>query len=246
MFVKIKKSGRIYFYHAARFLFQPLVDFVFPPFCHLCQASVTAQEYPICSQCSSQLERISPVLICADDYNSPIRHRFTFSHSIAALVYDEQVQRLIHHFKYNHMPVFKKTLGDILAQSCLQCDEFLDVDFIIPVPLYISRLRERGYNQAELLAHQVAAVTKLPCRTNILKRTRNTKQQVKCSGDERIQNVHGAFTVINAERVQDAKIALVDDVMTTGGTMNECATVLLNAGARQIMAITAVRIANES
>jgi ComF family protein len=110
---------------------------------------------------------------------------------------------------------------------------------LVPVPLAASRQRQRGYNQSECLARGLAPSWKLPVRTDVLVRARATQTQTRLSPEERIRNVHGAFTVTTAvETLRGAHVVLVDDVVTTAATLNACAAVLHEAGVRIISYVT--------
>ncbi len=116
-----------------------------------------------------------------------------------------------------------------------------NVDMIMPVPLHAKRLRQRGFNQALLLAHRMSERHGLPLVYDNLIRQRSTRPQVELKGDERIKNVKGAFTLRQPGKVEEKNIILVDDVFTTGATMNECAQVLKQAGATHVTAFTLAR-----
>jgi ComF family protein len=116
-----------------------------------------------------------------------------------------------------------------------------DLDLVMPVPLHAGRLKERGFNQALLLAHQMCEAHHIPLSCDNLYRTRPTRPQVELSGAERIRNVAGAFALRRPEEVANRRLVLVDDVFTTGATMNECSEVLKRAGAAQVTAFTLAR-----
>jgi ComF family protein len=116
-----------------------------------------------------------------------------------------------------------------------------DIDAVIPVPLHVGRLKHRGFNQSLLLAHRISERFRIPLLFDQLVRTRPTRPQVELSGEERTKNVSGAFAVRNPQTQNDKRIVLVDDVFTTGATMNECASVLKTAGASHVFAVTLAR-----
>jgi ComF family protein len=116
-----------------------------------------------------------------------------------------------------------------------------DIDLIVPIPLHKTRLRQRGFNQALLLASGIGKRFHIPLSYDNLVRLRATRPQVELSGEERIKNVAGAFSLVRPRDVRSKTIILVDDVFTTGATMNECAAVLKDAGAAHVMALTVAR-----
>jgi ComF family protein len=116
-----------------------------------------------------------------------------------------------------------------------------DIDIVMPVPLHRKRLRQRGFNQALLLSHGVSNAFKIPLSVDNLVRNRFTRPQVELSGEERIKNVEGAFAIRRPGEVEDKSVLLVDDVFTSGATMNECAAALKQSGAARVMALTLAR-----
>ena len=116
-----------------------------------------------------------------------------------------------------------------------------DLELIIPVPLHSRRLKERGFNQALLLAHQVSETYHIPLSSDNLFRVRRTRPQVELTGEERRKNVEGAFALRRPGDITDRRVVIIDDVFTTGATMNECAAVLKRSGAAQVTALTLAR-----
>jgi ComF family protein len=129
----------------------------------------------------------------------------------------------------------------LLAESVRAWPEVADVDEVLPVPIHVSRQRERTFNQAELIARPVARALRLSCATDVLIRHRRTPPQVGRSRQERRRNIEGAFRVVNRGRVTGRSFMLVDDVYTSGYTLRECAAELMSAGASHVTAITVCR-----
>jgi len=115
------------------------------------------------------------------------------------------------------------------------------LDLAIPVPLHRQRLRQRGFNQALILAHGISERFSVPLLYDNLTRLRSTRPQVELSGHERTENVKGAFGLARPSEVRDKRILLIDDVFTTGATMNSCAKVLRRAGAKDVVALAVAR-----
>jgi ComF family protein len=151
----------------------------------------------------------------------------------APLRYEGTVRELIHRFKYSYRVQLRRPLG-LLAAPHL--DEFVarfGADLILPVPLHVRRLRQRGFNQALLLAELFARRWGVPVSRNNLQRIRWTEPQVNLSAAERADNVKNAFSLKDPEKLRGKSVLLVDDVYTTGSTVKECSRVLLReAGAR--------------
>jgi competence protein ComFC len=233
-----------------------LLDFVFPPYCLLCNSFISSDEtqddtYPqnlICRNCWESLN-ILPHPFCPmcrsflDQTLSrcpkcPQSSSLSLNRSLG--VFDPYYQTLIHHFKYNRKFSIGKKLGSRLGQLLKQEEFSKGFDYIIPVPLHLSRKRERGYNQSRILAEEISKTVSVPLMEKVLIRKKKTKDQTHLSLEERERNVRGAFVVRANSALQGKKVILVDDVMTTGSTLKECARVLKDAGADEVTGVTLV------
>ena len=132
-----------------------------------------------------------------------------------------------------------------LHKDVFRPPEFQEVDLVIPVPLDRSRLRQRGYNQAELIAKPLAKRLHVPLRTHLLVRTRPRPPRLKLTRRERWQTVRGAFVMAAGARVDKLRVLLVDDVFTTGATLDACARTLRRAGASKILGLTVARVVSD-
>jgi len=148
----------------------------------------------------------------------------------------------ISRFKFGGVARLARPLGAMMAGYGDPEFPFSDIDLVIPVPLHPRRLRERGFNQSLLLARQVSKRRAVPLNFTALHRIRQTQPQTQLSGPERRKNVHGAFRVKTPAAVAGRKILLIDDVFTTGATIQECTESLLDAGAREVHAFTLARV----
>ena len=128
-----------------------------------------------------------------------------------------------------------------MAFTVLNDTRFREADYLIPVPLHLSRLRERGYNQSDLLAEGIAAELGIPCLKDALVRKKRTKTMSALDPERRLRNVERAFAVVERSTLEGQRIVLVDDVFTTGATVDACARVLREAGVAEVNVLTAVR-----
>jgi ComF family protein len=152
--------------------------------------------------------------------------------------YEGEIISALRALKFHDSPYIAGTLAFFMAESVRRSG--CRFDAVIPVPLSASRFRKRGYNQAELLAGEIARRLELPCPRGFLMRTRNTKQQSRFTDPGmRAANVRGSFAVPDHVSVEDLSVLLVDDVFTTGNTLHEAALALFRAGAGAVTAITA-------
>lgn len=220
-----------------------LLDFIFPGYCYICNLSLANPDKYLCSSCLEKLP-VLPTSFCSFCKtflnNLPIDHNCkTYLHSVYSLwTYAEGVETLIHKFKYEGKVGLGKILGQVLAQQLSSQSFWPEIETLIPVPLYSSRKRERGYNQAEVLAQALADCTKVKPISNALRRCRNTPDQTHLSSAERKENVKDAFKVDEGIDFSKMTIMLVDDVITTGATLNECAKTLKQNGAEKVHACT--------
>jgi ComF family protein len=168
-----------------------------------------------------------------------------FERAVSFGEYEDGLRDLIHLLKYETVPTAAPVLGKHLATAIesLLPSFGSALPLMVPVPLHTSKRSTRGFNQAETIAR--AAMKSLPAQfefaPNVLQRTRATRSQVGLDREERIANMHGAFRVVSKDAVRGRTIIVVDDVMTTGTTLSECARVLKKAGAEKVWAATVAR-----
>ena len=170
--------------------------------------------------------------------------RFDFALSFAG--YDGSLRRLVHLLKYEHLRPAAQVLGSKLAcaieESRLESDQSV---LVVPVPLHRAKLRQRGFNQSELIARSALkhlSPYRFELHVGNLRRVRATDSQTGLTRHQRRENVRGAFTVTAPERMKRRSVLIVDDVYTTGTTLNECARVIRAAGATQIVVVTDARV----
>lgn len=228
---------------------QALLDVLFPPrcvscgvagavLCATCLASVHAPAPPLCPRCGRSLPKVATVCpACAAGYGPQ-----ALSSIRAAAVYDGAVRPGVLAFKYKGQRRLADPLSALLAQAVRLSGDLPDV--IVPVPLHATRRRQRGYNQAELLARSCARRLGIPCEAAALVRHRATPPQVGLSSAERRANVAGAFTLASAadaKRFSGKRVLLIDDVTTTGSTLDNAAAALLVAGPADLRGLALAR-----
>jgi ComF family protein len=223
-----------------------IIDFVLPPHCITCGNYLSQKERIVCDVCWDNLE-VLPSPFCPDCMTflekGMLSCRVCYEKnnlcSVRSIgVFDAYFQKLIHGFKYQQKITLGQRLGKRLGEKLIEDKAASEFNCIIPVPLHSVRKRERGFNQSEILAQELSDLTHIPVLKKVLKRTRNTKDQTKLTPEERIENVKGAFSLRAPEAIEGKRIILVDDVMTTGATLGECALVLKEAGAERVMGVT--------
>lgn len=201
--------------------------------CPECLRQIVAAPAHCCSRCSHPMEGLVVCPNCAG-------RSWQLSSVVAGCHYGGEVRELIHRFKYGRDQRLALVLGALMARALedprLSSRKF---DAVVPVPLHPLREREREFNQAALLANQIARRLEIPA-LNLLKRTRPTAPQAGFDRQERMENLRGAFA-LRRSVTADASLLLVDDVATTGMTSDACATVLLGAGAAEVCAVVVAR-----
>lgn len=156
----------------------------------------------------------------------------------AAGYYEGPLREAIHRWKYEEKGYLTPFFGEKLTEGLHRHWDSPSFDLLIPVPLHSKRLRERGFNQALLLVKELSQRTRIPYSKGLLRKGSPTPPQIHLSGRERERGVRGSFHVQKAEEVEGKTILLVDDVYTTGATVNECSKVLLRAGAERVDVLT--------
>jgi competence protein ComFC len=215
-------------------------DFIYPPLCLLCDDYLQAGEELVCRPCFRRLPQLQDPDVPATALRTPLRHPPCFDRAIALYDYQESTGTIIHFFKYNGGRSLARPLGQALGQALL--DGGYEVRALVPVPLHASRLRERGYNQSELLARAMAAATGIPVWPQGLRRVVATPPQARMGRQKRLRNLRGAFIAPDPERLAEGSFVLVDDVLTTGHTLDECARVMMSHGAERVIAATIARV----
>jgi ComF family protein len=230
------------------------LDILFPPLCHVCRTFVPGQEeIHLCTPCREKVALIrSPLCpVCGvpfateDGIDHPcgpcLTNRPPFARARDAARFEGPVQELVHRFKYGKKIHLARPLGLLTARGLAAFAEEAAPDCIVPVPLHHKRLRERGFNQSQLLGRVLAKQWSIPLSINNLRRVRWTEPQVGLSASERERNVRGAFAVADSVCFREKRLQLIDDVYTTGSTVEECVRTLKRAGASEVWVITVAR-----
>ncbi|HEX9654705.1 MAG TPA: ComF family protein [bacterium] len=221
--------------------FEALLNFIYPPACIICESLPDPEKRLICETCWQKLPRLKP---SAQLITHPIETGENEINSLPALgvwEFSDDVQTVIHEMKFHGKKSLSRWLGGEMAAEALRRQEFAFADALVPVPLHKTKFRERGYNQSLLLAWCVSEKLGVPVLNQVLKRLRHTKSQAKLNAVERDKNMQGAFGAFCEDLIRGKKIIVIDDVFTTGATLKACARELLNAGAANVLALTAAK-----
>ncbi len=251
------KSRLTYLWNGWGALRDSLAAVFFPANCRVCEHLLEqASRIPVCPDCLNQVQRIAepmcarcgrPLFTAAaptETFQCRLcrQGRFAFQLARSYAVYDDLLVRLIILLKHHGI----KPLGAWCAQRLLELAQtYPDVakaEAIVPVPSHPSRLRERGYNQAEWIAQPLARQLGIPLQPNLLARVKPRPEKLKLTRRERWEAVRGAFATTDTAKVDNLRVLLVDDVFTTGATLDACARALRRQGAAEVMALTVGRV----
>ncbi|WP_242981148.1 ComF family protein [Ruminiclostridium sufflavum] len=214
--------------------FISLIEYVFPPRCVFCNEILTAGvPIYICGKCAKKIGYYNN---CINSLNLPGNMETYCDGMICVGRYSGGLKSSLKRFKFNSKPSYYRAFGKLLALKVQNTIHSEKIDMVVPVPLYRYKQKLRGYNQAELIAKYAAEQLKLPFAGGVLVKTSESKSQSALNRNERLINVEGLFKVIKAESISDKNILLVDDIITTGSTVNQSSKALKLAGASRIIA----------
>jgi len=244
-------------------LLRNFIDIIYPPRCPICgdfflneKTAIEDKAILFCRACFADFQMVTSPLcpVCGMPFVSRVgedhlceeclRKRPFYEAASAAYIYDGALMEAIHQFKYGSKSFLADSLGPLLAQFAqtwlTESNEYLT----IPVPLHVKRLRERGFNQSLLLARHVAEQLNTELDFLTLRRIKYTSPQTGLGKDKRRKNVRKAFEIIDPGAVKGKTVLLVDDVFTTGNTLNECARALKRHGCKKFLCLVLARAGN--
>jgi ComF family protein len=238
---------------AAMFSKSWILHILFPRVCFHCKADMPRTESALlCENCRKDLKQPEGVLCkrCGlplkdggaycYDCGRKAKANFKCSFIRSSLRFTPPSRALVHAFKYEKYMHISKFFASLMYKTLKNNPEFFEADLLIPVPIHRSKLRSRGFNQAELLARDLSLLSDIPFK-NVLQRSAKTKSQTSLGRKERKENIKDAFICTDKGAVKKKAVIVIDDVCTTTATLEECAKVLRKAGAREVLALTALR-----
>lgn len=232
---------------------QAIKDLCFPPLCLACGKASGSGAFLFCESCAGEIKTISSPVCrqCGrpfpDSYPGShlcgicLSYGWHFTRARALALYRDPLAKAIQSFKYAGNTAGVASFA-VLKEEFPLLNDLFDPDLILPVPLHFRRLRERGFNQALMLAQNFFPNRRHDISAYILERYRSTPPQAGLNGLERRKNIKNAFRVRTPEKITGCRILLVDDVYTTGATVDECARILMKAGAREVQVLTLARV----
>ncbi len=226
-------------------LWDDFISLLFPRLCYACGGNLLRNENLICTECYILIPRTNYHL----QEDNPVARLFwgrcKIERAAAFSFYnkDSRIRKLIHNLKYKGIREVGLELGKIYGQSLSDSDFLNGIDMIIPVPLHPSKKRIRGFNQSEIISDGFSEATGLPVCEGILERTTRSDTQTRRSRYDRWVNVEGIFSVTDRSKLEGKHVLIVDDVITTGSTLESCAVELLKSeGVKVSVAALAVAV----
>jgi ComF family protein len=220
---------------AAEF-FQDFVSLFFPGYCLGCGGPIVKGEMIVCTKCLFEMPQNGYHNEIENPLQQRLSLRFPVKYAIALLKFSKngRVQRLLHELKYKHHPEIGIVFGRICAERLVESGFHNGIDIIIPVPLHSSRKRKRGYNQSAKFAAGISEGLNIPYSDELLVRKLKTDTQTLKTKLNRWENMKGVFGLKTATGVKGSRVLLVDDVVTTGSTLEACSEILFEGGCAEI------------
>ena len=211
---------------------EKISNLLYPPICGICEK---INKDGLCPKCNLELKKQSEVSILQkEEIEENIKKEKYFEELMYIFKYEGQVRKLILDYKFNEKSYLYKTFVNFLLKNEKIFENIKKYDKIIPVPISKKRNKERGYNQSMLIAEEIANKTNLELVNNCLIKTKNIIEQSKLNKEDRQQNIQGVYNLQNARLIINKKILLIDDIYTTGSTVNECCKILQQANPKII------------
>ena len=211
---------------------EKILDLIFPPVCGICNKEINTY---LCGKCEKEINKITCVGENRYDNKYFSTHMYLFK-------YEGIIRNKIISYKFNDKPYLYKTFCEIFVKNKKVCEFLKKYDIIISVPMYKKKKNQRGYNQSELIAKEIAKkIENIEYRNDILLKTKNTARQSSLNKEQRKENLKNAYVVNNNEYILNKNILIFDDIYTTGSTANECAKTLIEAGAKDVGILTIAR-----
>jgi len=210
---------------------ESLLQIVFPHVCDGCGSDLLNIESRLCIRCVASLPETNFEQHAANPVEKTFWGRIPIMNAAAHFYFTKEslMQHLIHQFKYKANKELGLQLGRMMGNAIKSSNRFNNIDALVPLPLFPSKEKKRGYNQAMILCEGMAEILSLPVLNKVVTRPQHTETQTKKGRIERWKNIEGKFQLIDPQAIQNRHLLLVDDVVTTGATLEACGNELLTA-----------------
>jgi len=224
-----------------------VLDFIYPRniYCLLCEKPIkTDDEYSLCDECRGKIEWIKKPIcdVCGkpldENYDNEscvdcLNNSHMFTKGLSSIVYNGNIKRVVHNFKYHNKRYIGYHMAEIITDTLRQ-NKIDYIDYIVPVPMHKNKKRQRGFNQSSIIAKYIARNMDLNFNDKNLIKIRDTSEQNKLNKKERFENLKGAFHLNSTDLFREKEILLVDDIYTTGNTVDACCEALNKANPKAI------------
>lgn len=212
---------------------EAMLSFVFPPVCGICGKTNTTY---ICKECLKKLEKENKLLAKIDNYEKDAqkyisKHCYLFN-------YEGIIREKILQYKFNNKPYLANMFSEFFVKNEKICGFFKKYDIIISVPMSKKKVAQRGYNQSKIIAQKISKSLDIPLLERTLIKSKENRTQSTLNKAERLENVKNVYKIQMKQKIKAKKVLLFDDIYTTGSTVNECAKVLIEAGAKEVGVLT--------
>lgn len=208
-----------------------ILDLIFPPVCGVCGR---IDKNSLCKKCEIELKK--QAVFGIDNYREDCQK--LFDEHLYIFTYSGVIRDIMLNYKFNDDSYLYKTFTNFLLKNENFVENINSYDIIVPVPLSKKRKMERGYNQSLLIAKEISKSTKIKINSDCLKKVKNIVAQSTLNKEDRQKNIEGAFILKNNKNIQNKKVLIIDDIFTTGSTVNECSKIIKQAGATNIGILT--------
>ena len=217
-----------------------IMDLVYPPLCTSCGLQRPLDNHIFCLDCLNELPETGFHIHAQNPFTNHFKGRIALKAGAAFLYFSRGggTQRLLHQIKYNNQPELITTIGRWYGKQLIHSDLWLDIDVIIPVPLHWKKQRKRGYNQSAVFGEGIAEVMGNQCQKYALKRVTHDQSLTGMKRLERVETIGSSFILSKPNSVLGKHVLLVDDVLTTGATLESCALALMQGGVGSIRMVT--------
>ena len=209
-------------------MLEKIKQILFPSVCGICGK---IEKEALCLSCKRKLNLPNDANIIEVPNKYFSKHAYIFE-------YEGTIREKLINYKFNEQSYLHETFANIIIKNKKICRFIKNYDIIIPVPIHKKRYKERGYNQTELIAYRIAKKLGISINTDILLKEKNNKPQSELTKKERAQNIQNVYRTQNEQKINNKAILIIDDIYTTGNTLNECSKMIKQAGAKEIAVLT--------
>lgn len=224
---------------------EKVMHIIFTTKCIFCGELLECGEN-ICQKCRSDIDKIDikRCSMCNKEF-CECNKKYSFSYVISVYYYDDKPKEAIKDMKFRGYGYNAKGFSEMIYEQLKSFKYFDEVDMVVEVPMHFLKRLKRGYNQTELIAKYLCQRLNKPFTKRIVKKIKNTKEQSKLDYKRRVMNLNNAYRIIDNSLIKNKVILLIDDVLTTGSTANECSKVLINNGAKKVYVATCCKTKKE-